>query len=145
MSEHPIENLMVTAMGSLRDMIDVNTIVGDLVETQSGASIIPISKVSFGFAAGGSEFSSKNPTKSMLKDIEEIKLPFGGGSGAGVNITPAAFLVVTGDVVKLLTLDSNNTALDRMIDLAPDIINKISKVVDNTTSKKKQVLKIEEE
>ena len=140
MAEHPIENLMITAMSSLRDMIDVNTIVGELVETQTGTSIIPISKVSFGFAAGGSEFNTKN----IAKDITEAKLPFGGGSGAGVNISPAAFLVVTGDVVKLLTLDSNNTALDRIIDLAPDVLNKITNIVDKSMNKTTQVLKIEE-
>ena len=140
MAEHPIENLMMTAMSSLRDMIDVNTIVGDLVETQEGTSIIPISKVSFGFAAGGSEFNSKNNSK----DMQNAKLPFGGGSGAGVNISPAAFLVVTGDVVKLLTLDSNNTALDRIIDLAPDVISKISNLVDKNMNKTTQILKIED-
>ncbi len=140
MAEHPIENLMMTAMSSLRDMIDVNTIVGELVETQEGTSIIPISKVSFGFAAGGSEFNSKNVTKEM----QDKKLPFGGGSGAGVNISPAAFLVVTGDVVKLLTLDSNNTALDRIIDLAPDVISKISNLVDKNMNKTTQILKIED-
>ena len=99
MAEHPIENLMMTAMSSLRDMIDVNTIVGDLVETQEGTSIIPISKVSFGFAAGGSEFNSKIVTKEM----QDGKLPFGGGSGAGVNISPAAFLVVTGDSMSMVS------------------------------------------
>ena len=141
MTEHPIENLMMTAMSSLRDMIDVNTIVGELVETQAGTSIIPISKVSFGFAAGGSEFNSKN----ISKEISEARLPFGGGSGAGVNISPAAFLVVTGDVVKLLTLDSNNTALDRIIDLAPDVLSKITNLVDKNMNKTTQILKIEEE
>ncbi len=140
MAEHPIENLMMTAMSSLRDMIDVNTIVGDLVETQEGTSIIPISKVTFGFAAGGSEFN----LKTQPKEIQNHKLPFGGGSGAGVNISPAAFLVVTGDVVKLLTLDSNNTALDRIIDLAPDVLNKISNLVDKNMSKTTQILKIED-
>ena len=137
MTEHPIENLMMTAMSSLRDMIDVNTIVGELVETQAGTSIIPISKVSFGFAAGGSEFNSKN----ISKDVSEARLPFGGGSGAGVNISPAAFLVVTGDVVKLLTLDSNNTALD----IAPDVLSKITNLVDKNMNKTTQILKIEEE
>lgn len=140
MSEHPIENLMMTAMSSLRDMIDVNTIVGELVETSAGTSIIPISKVSFGFAAGGSEFNTKN----ISKEIAETKLPFGGGSGAGVNISPAAFLVVTGDVVKLLTLDSNNSALDRIIDLAPDVLSKITNLVDKNMNKTTQILKIEE-
>ena len=73
MSEHPIENLMITAMSSLRDMIDVNTIVGDTVEMTDGTVIIPVSKVSFGFAAGGSEFNNKNPKIEI-----EQKLPFGG-------------------------------------------------------------------
>lgn len=140
MEQHPIENLMMTAMSSLRDMIDVNTIVGDLVETQEGTSIIPISKVTFGFAAGGSEFNSK----ATSKENPNPKLPFGGGSGAGVNISPTAFLVVTGDVVKLLTLDSNNTALDRIIDLAPDVLNKISNLVDKNINKTTQILKIED-
>ena len=76
MAEHPIENLMVTAMSSLRDMIDVNTIIGDTVETPDGTTIIPVSKVSFGFAAGGSEFNTNN------KYAQVPKLPFGGGSGA---------------------------------------------------------------
>ncbi|MDD2627432.1 MAG: GerW family sporulation protein [Clostridia bacterium] len=141
MLEHPIESLMMTAMNSLSEMIDVNTIVGELVETQNGTGIIPISKVSFGFAAGGSEFN----VKSLTKDIQNNKLPFGGGSGAGVNISPAAFLVVTGDVVKLLTLDSNNTALDRIIDLAPDVISKVNGLIDKNLNKSAQILKIEED
>lgn len=78
MAEHPIENLMVTAMSSLRDMIDVNTIVGDTVETPDGTTIIPVSKVCFGFASGGSEFN----TNKLNKYSETAKLPFGGGSGA---------------------------------------------------------------
>ena len=78
MAEHPIENLMVTAMSSLRDMIDVNTILGDTVTTADGLTIIPVSKVSFGFAAGGSEFNSNK----LNKYSENAKLPFGGGSGA---------------------------------------------------------------
>jgi len=78
MAEHPIENLMVTAMSSLRDMIDVNTILGDTVTTTDGITIIPVSKVTFGFAAGGSEFNSNK----LNKYSENAKLPFGGGSGA---------------------------------------------------------------
>ena len=96
MAEHPIDNLMITAMNSLRDMIDVNTIVGDTVETADGTTIIPVSKVSFGFAAGGSEFN----TNTMNKYSENPKMPFGGGSGAGVKINPVAFLVVKEGNVK---------------------------------------------
>ena len=140
MEQHPIESLMTSAMSSLRDMIDVNTIVGDMVETKNGTIIVPVSKVSFGFAAGGSEFNNKeNKT-----EVEQSKLPFGGGSGAGVNISPTAFLVITGDVVRILTLDSNSP-LDRIIDLAPDVINKISTFFDKNMEKSPTVLKIENE
>ena len=85
MSEHPIESLMMTAMDSIQDMIDVNTIIGETIETPNGISIIPISKVSFGFAAGGSEFSGETLKEYSKRDKDEeieYKLPFGGGAGA---------------------------------------------------------------
>ena len=78
MSEHPIENLMMTAMSSIKDMVDVNTIIGDTVTSVDGTTIIPVSKVCFGFAAGGSEFNSNK----LNKFSENGNLPFGGGSGA---------------------------------------------------------------
>lgn len=139
MEQHPIESLMSTAMASLRDMIDVNTIVGDLVETKNGTVIVPVSKVSFGFAAGGSEFNLNKKNEPS----EISKLPFGGGSGAGVNISPTAFLVITGDVVRLLTLDSNSP-LDRIVDLAPDILNKVSSMMDKNSGKNSNIIKVEE-
>lgn len=85
MGEHPIENLMTTAMNSIRDMVDVNTIIGDPIETTNNIIIIPISKVAFGFAAGGSEFRGETLDEYKRKDKEEeaqYRLPFGGGSGA---------------------------------------------------------------
>ncbi len=134
MSEHPIEKLMITAMESLETMIDVNTIVGDVVSTPDGSVIIPVSKVSFGFAAGGSEFN----TNTINKYSETPKLPFGGGSGAGVNIDPMAFLVVKDGQTKLLTLD-NSSPLDKLVEMVPDVINKanelINKNMDNTPKK----------
>ena len=97
MNEHPIENLMNTAMSNLKEMIDVNTIVGEAIETTNGTVIIPISKVSFGFAAGGSEFSGETVDAYEREGIDEAityRLPFGGGSGAGVNIVPVGFVLV---------------------------------------------------
>ena len=138
MSEHPIENLMITAMSSLRDMIDVNTIVGDTVEMSDGTVIIPVSKVSFGFAAGGSEFNNKNP-----KMESEQKLPFGGGSGAGVNISPIAFLIVKDTSVKLLNIDANRP-LDKLMDLAPDVINKIIDIIGRSFIEPKPIIQIED-
>ena len=138
MAEHPIENLMVTAMSSLRDMIDVNTVVGDTVETKDGTVIIPVSKVCFGFAAGGSEFN----TNRMNKFAETVKLPFGGGSGAGVKITPEAFLIVKDGVIKLLTVDADSP-LDKLVDALPDLVNKIVDTVDNSLLKASQRLKVQ--
>lgn len=84
MSEHPIQGLMKTAMESIKEMVDVNTVIGDAVEAPDGSVIIPVSRVGLGFAAGGSEFG----------DNRESELPFGGGSGAGVSVQPVGFLVV---------------------------------------------------
>ncbi len=138
MAEHPIENLMVTAMSSLRDMIDVNTIVGDTVETPDGTTIIPVSKVCFGFAAGGSEFN----TNKLNKFSENPKLPFGGGSGAGVKITPVAFLVVKDGTIKLLTVDADRP-LDKLVDALPELANKLVDTVDKSLLKSSQRLKVQ--
>ena len=138
MAEHPIENLMVTAMTSLRDMIDVNTIVGDTVETPDGTTIIPVSKVSFGFASGGSEFN----TNKLNKFSENAKLPFGGGSGAGVKIAPVAFLVVKDGTIKLLTVEANSP-LDKLVDALPDLANKLVDTVDKSLFKSSQRLKVQ--
>lgn len=137
---HPIEDLMMTAMTSLESMIDVNTIIGDMVSSADGTSIIPISKVCFGFAAGGSEFN----TNKLNKFSENSKLPFGGGSGAGVNISPVGFLVIKDSNVKLLTLDAMGP-LDKLVDLVPDVINKTNDIIKKSTKKPDEVLKIKEE
>ncbi len=139
MAEHPIENLMVTAMSSLRDMIDVNTILGDTVETKDGTTIIPVSKVCFGFAAGGSEFN----TNKLNKYAENVKLPFGGGSGAGVNISPVAFLMVKDSNVKLLTIDADKP-IDKLVDYVPDIVNKLTNLADKALQKPSKQINIEE-
>lgn len=131
--QHPIENLMLTAMTSLENMIDVNTIVGDTVKSDDGTLIIPVSKVSFGFAAGGSEFNSNK----LNKFSENGNLPFGGGSGAGVNISPMAFLVVKDGMVKLLTMDSTGH-VDRLVEMIPNIIEKSEGFIKNICKDKNQ-------
>lgn len=118
-------------MSSLESMVDVNTIVGDIVTTTDGTLIIPVSKVSFGFAAGGSEFN----TNKLNKYSESAKLPFGGGSGAGVCIAPMAFLVVKDGYTNLLTLN-NSTPIDKLIELIPDLMNKINDFVNRSLDKK---------
>ncbi|WP_199623143.1 GerW family sporulation protein [Paenibacillus alkalitolerans] len=136
MSEHPIQGLMRTAMENLREMVDANTIVGDPVETPDGTVVLPISKVGFGFAAGGSEFLQQAKTDDNRRDTgttarfespgsASVALPFGGGSGGGVSITPIAFLVVGPHGVKVVPLDHPSRLFERLIDSAPGIVDKI--------------------
>ncbi|WP_028400796.1 GerW family sporulation protein [Ectobacillus panaciterrae] len=119
MAEHPIQGLMTTAMESLKQMIDVNTIIGDPIESPDGSVILTVSKVGFGFAAGGSEFG---------KSGAGGKHPFGGGSGGGVSITPIAFLIVNSSGVKMLHLDENTHLIDKILDLAPQAVEKVQEM-----------------
>lgn len=138
MSEHPIESLMMTAMSSIQDMVDVNTIVGEPIETANGITIIPISKVCFGFAAGGSEFNGETIKEYNKKDKDEeiqYKLPFGGGAGAGVSINPVAFLVVQDNSVKLMPVD-HDSCLDRLLDYVPDLIQKVNEMFNKSIQQK---------
>lgn len=137
MEEHPIEGLMLAAMDSIRDMIEVDTIIGDTIQVQENVNIIPISKVSFGFAAGGREFKGESIEDYKRREDEEnisYRNPFGGGSGAGVSIKPVAFLVVQGENVKLLPVEHNCT-IDRIIDYMPELCEKAEKLMDKLIKK----------
>lgn len=125
MAEHPIQGLMQTAMENLKEMVDVNTIVGDPVETPDGSVILPISKVGFGFAAGGSEFEQETGSNNGGKEGNPKGMPFGGGSGGGVSITPVAFLVVGKTGIKTIPLEGNNQLIDRIMDVAPKVLDKM--------------------
>ena len=140
MSEHPIEGLMVTAMNSIQDMIDVNTIIGEPIETSNNIVIIPISKVSFGFAAGGSEFKGETVDEYTKKNKEEAiqyRLPFGGGSGAGVTINPIAFLVIQPNNVKLMPVN-HTSSLDKLLDYMPDLMEKANNMMNRCMQNKKE-------
>ncbi len=129
---HPIEGLMKTAMNSIQDMVDVNTIIGEPIETSNNMVIIPISKVCFGFAAGGSEFNNETVNEYRKRDKEEeakYRLPFGGGSGAGVSISPVAFIVVMQDSIKIMPIE-HSSAIDKLMDYVPDLMQRINSVVD---------------
>lgn len=129
MSDHPIQGLMTTAMENLKQMIDVNTIIGDPVETPDGSVILTVSKVGFGFAAGGSEFQAgQQENKGEQQQSGGSKLPFGGGSGGGVSITPIAFLIVNASGVKLLHLDESTHLYEKILELAPQAVDKIQQM-----------------
>lgn len=116
--EHPIGNLMNTTMEKIKEMIDVNTIIGDPITSPDGTLIIPVSKVSYGFASGGSDL----PTKKENKDC------FGGGSGAGVTIQPVAFLTVYQGDVRLVSVDSEEGTADKLVNMIPAVLKKVKGV-----------------
>ena len=129
MENHPIEGLMLTAMSSIENMIDVNTIIGEPIETSNNIVIIPISKVCFGFAAGGSEFKGETIDEYTKKDKDEkvqYRLLFGGGSGATVSINPIAFLIVEEGKVRLLPVN-HSSCIDKILDYVPDLFEKLNK------------------
>ncbi|MDI3327428.1 MAG: GerW family sporulation protein [Alicyclobacillaceae bacterium] len=132
MAEHPIKSLMQTAMEHLRDMVDVNTIIGDPVETPDGTVILPISRVGFGFAAGGSEFEAEGAKPGEVQGTDS--LPFGGGAGGGVSITPIGFLVVSRGNVKILSTQAPHPLYDRLIEMAPSLIDRIQTLVGQKTA-----------
>lgn len=116
MADHPIQNLMDTTMEKIRQMVDSNTIIGNPMNLADGTTVIPVSKATFGFASGGSDLPSKNP-----KDL------FGGGSGAGVTISPVAFLVVQKDgTVRLMQLTDTSNNIDRALSLLPEMMDKVT-------------------
>lgn len=109
-----LEGLMDSSLKNLKSLVDVNTVIGDPITTADGTVIIPVSKVSFGFASGGTDLPTQKP-----KDL------FGGGSGAGVSITPLAFLVVSGGSVRLVQMEKFDNTADRAINMVPEVIDKI--------------------
>ncbi len=114
-NQHPIEALVATALEKIREVVDVETIIGEPISATEGVTIIPVSKVSFGFASGGSDIPSEKVNRPV----------FGGGSGAGVSISPIAFLVISKDgEVKLLQLASNSGA-NGFLEQLPDLISKV--------------------
>lgn len=127
--EHPLNDLMSTTLEKIRAMVDVNTIVGQPI-CAGEVTIIPVSMVSVGFASGGSDFATKN----QKQDADNS---FGGGSGAGVKISPIGFLIIRGDNVKLLPVaPPPDGAIDRVIDMVPDLVDKVTQLVEKQQEKK---------
>ena len=123
---HPISDLMATTMQKIREMVDVNTIVGTPIQTGDGVTLIPVSRLSFGFASGGSDFATKN----QKPDAENS---FGGG------ISPVAFLIVRGDNVKLLPVaPPAGSAVDRVVELVPEMFDKVTDYLEKNKKEDNQ-------
>ena len=117
MAEHPIQGLMNVTMDKIRQMAYSNTIIGKPIKTDDGTTILPVSRISFGFASAGTDFDGKNAAN---KDL------FGGGSGAGVNIQPVAFLVVKDGCVRTIQLSDGSNTIDRALTMLPELVDKVS-------------------
>lgn len=124
-----LPNMLESTISKIREMVDVNSVVGEPIITPDGVTIIPISKVSIGFGGGGSDFVSKNVNKQ--------ENPFGGGAGGGVKISPVAFLIVKDGSVRMLPVAAPaNTTADRVVEMVPDVLDKVSAFIDSHTQKK---------
>lgn len=123
-----LPNMLDNTIAKIREMVDANSVVGEPIVTDDGVTIIPISKVSIGLGGGGSDFVSKNPNQH--------ENPFGGGVGAGVKVTPVAFLVIKEGSVRMLPVAAPaNTTVDRLVEMVPDTLDKIVAFVDSHTNK----------
>ena len=129
MEKHPIENIMSTTLENIRDMIDVNTVVGEPITAGDGATIIPISRVSFGFVAGGGEYP-RSQKPAPVESAENAVLPFAGGAGAGVTVQPLGFLVTSQDQVRLLPAQCCQP-VDRLIELIPQAMADLRKLMSH--------------
>lgn len=123
--DQPVESLMKTTMENIKNMIDVNTVVGDAVETKDGTVIVPVSKVSFAFIAGGGEYSGT----SDKNEEDAAKFPFAGGSGAGVTVQPIGFLATTNGQLRVIPV-RYSSAVDRIVDMVPDFINNMENYIN---------------
>ena len=120
-NNHPINEVLQTTMNKIREMVDANTVVGQPITTQDGVTLVPVSKLSFGFATGGSDFGK---TQNVAKN-------FGGGAGAGVNVMPVAFLIVKDGNVKILPVaPPPGDTVSRVVDLVPEMFEKVTGYID---------------
>lgn len=131
--QHPIENIMTTTMENIKEMIDVNTVVGQPVLSNDGSTIIPISRVSFGFVVGGGDYASEEPKKPSSESDKDKETPFAGGSGAGVTVQPMGFLVINKDQIKMIPAQYYATTVDRVIELVPQLLCDVKKWVCGTS------------
>ena len=124
-----LPNMLDSTIAKIREMVDVNSVIGEPIVTADGVTIIPVSKVSVGFGGGGSDFVSKNHIQG--------ENPFGGGVGAGVKVTPIAFLIVKEGNVRMLPVAAPaNTTADRIVEMVPDTLDKIASFIDSKIEKK---------
>ena len=122
--QQSIQELMANTLGKMRELVDSNTVIGTPITTEAGTTIIPVSKISFGFVSGGTDFAN-----DKQKDL------FGGAASSGASITPVGFLVVNGTTVKFMQVAEGNRTIDRLINMMPEVIDKLEALISKKTNK----------
>lgn len=122
MKEHPINNLLDISLENITKMVDVSKIVGQPIRVDENNILIPVSKVVFGFGAGGSEFSTKQNGKAYDIELSEELFPFGGGSGGGINISPVAFLKISDGDMEIMTVEKNPSLTEKLLETAKEYL-----------------------
>lgn len=120
--DNPINDLLNVSLNNITRMVDINKVIGTPMHIDENNMVIPISRVAFGFGAGGSEFSTKNATKAYDMELSEELFPFGGGSGGGINIAPVAFLRVSNGNMEILNVNKDNSLIDKLFEVAKDFL-----------------------
>ena len=128
MAEKPVQELMASALTKMRDLVDSNTIIGSPINTQDGTVILPVSKISFGFVSCGTDFASKTQ-----KDL------FGGAASSGASITPVGFLVIKEGSVRFMQVAEGNATIDRLINMMPEVVDRLEGFLASKTGKKEEV------
>ena len=126
---HKLPGMLENTIAKMREMVDVNSVIGEPITTTDGVTIIPISKISVGFAGGGADYVSKN--------VNKHDNPFGGGIGAGMNVMPIAFLIIKEGNVRMLPVAvPANTTAERVVEMVPDLLDKLTEFIDSRLEKK---------
>lgn len=128
--QNTVQELMANTLGKMRELVDSNTVIGTPITTEAGVTIIPVSKISFGFVSGGTDFATEKQ-----KDL------FGGAASSGASITPVGFLVVNGTGVKFMQVAEGNRTIDRLINMMPEVIDKLEALVSSKGKKDGEVIK----
>ena len=127
--QQSIQQLLANTLGKMRELVDSNTVIGTPITTEAGTTIIPVSKISFGFVSGGTDFAN-----DKQKDL------FGGAASSGASITPVGFLVVNGTTVKFMQVAEGNRTIDRLINMMPEVIDKLEALIGKKTKKEPEMV-----
>ena len=127
--QQTVQELMANTLGKMRELVDSNTVIGTPITNESGVTIIPVSKISFGFVSGGTDFAN-----DKQKDL------FGGAASSGASITPVGFLVINGTSVKFMQVAEGNRTIDRLINMMPEVIDKLEALIGKKTKKEPELV-----